>query len=287
MAADEKAEAAAAEFAAAAAKAALGEEDELDGEDEGTADDKGSSGGGNEDTVSKKRRERLEQNRISARESRKRKKTMIEELQRTVITLSRENKELNERNEQLRSKLMEIGAKVSDPIALDMRNVQIDSAERPIDMWIYRCVCLKEVRIENLSYIVLNPWGSFSSSNLFLDLEIVSIASETQYPSIVAVQSIMNGGAAPGPAQPAPADPNVAAAAAAAQQVAVQAGAAPVNHLAVWQQTAQAQMQAQMQQVAAAQQQQQQAAVAATQDPPVAAAAAGAPVAPPATAAPS
>ena len=60
----------------------------------------------------RKRKERLEQNRISARESRKRKKTMIEELQRTVITLSRENKDLNERNEQLRRQLMEIGAKV-------------------------------------------------------------------------------------------------------------------------------------------------------------------------------
>jgi hypothetical protein len=53
---------------------------------------------------------RLEQNRISARESRKRKKTMIEELQRTVITLSKENKELNERNEFLRRELVEIGA---------------------------------------------------------------------------------------------------------------------------------------------------------------------------------
>ena len=59
-----------------------------------------------------KRKERLEQNRISARESRKRKKTMIEELQRTVITLSRENKDLNDRNEGLRRQLMEIGTKV-------------------------------------------------------------------------------------------------------------------------------------------------------------------------------
>ena len=50
-----------------------------------------------EDAKCKKRLERLEQNRISARESRKRKKTLIEELQRTVISLSRENKDLNER----------------------------------------------------------------------------------------------------------------------------------------------------------------------------------------------
>jgi hypothetical protein len=61
------------------------------------------------ETAAKQRRDRLEQNRISARESRKRKKTMIEELQRTVITLSKENKELNERNEFLRRELVEIG----------------------------------------------------------------------------------------------------------------------------------------------------------------------------------
>lgn len=64
-----------------------------------------------EATRALKRRERLEQNRISARESRKRKKNMIEELQRTVIALSRENKELNERNEALRRELVEIGTK--------------------------------------------------------------------------------------------------------------------------------------------------------------------------------
>eukprot|EP00934_Nitzschia_sp_Nitz4_P004948 Nitzschia sp. Nitz4//scaffold37_size175936//84165//84907//NITZ4_002047-RA/size175936-augustus-gene-0.18-mRNA-1//-1//CDS//3329549791//4938//frame0 len=59
----------------------------------------------------KKHKDRLEQNRISARESRKRKKTMIEELQKTVITMSRENKDLNARNEMLRNQLMEIGTK--------------------------------------------------------------------------------------------------------------------------------------------------------------------------------
>lgn len=71
------------------------------------------SGEVDEEVKSHKRKERLEQNRISARESRKRKKSMIEELQRTVITLSRESKDLNERNESLRRQLMEIGAKVS------------------------------------------------------------------------------------------------------------------------------------------------------------------------------
>jgi len=58
-----------------------------------------------------KRKERLEQNRISARESRKRKKSMIEELQRTVIGLTAEHKELNGRNQSLRSNLAEIGRK--------------------------------------------------------------------------------------------------------------------------------------------------------------------------------
>jgi predicted RNase H-like nuclease (RuvC/YqgF family) len=95
-----------------AAGALLEGGDETKDDDVDDSEDDG-SGGGNAN-VSKKRKERLEQNRISARESRKRKKTMIEELQRTVITLSRENKELNDRNEDLRSKLMGIGAKVRD-----------------------------------------------------------------------------------------------------------------------------------------------------------------------------
>lgn len=65
-----------------------------------------------EEERDRKRKERLEQNRLSARESRKRKKAMIEELQRTVITLSRDNKELNDKNEQLRRQLLDIGTKV-------------------------------------------------------------------------------------------------------------------------------------------------------------------------------
>ena len=60
-----------------------------------------------------KRRERLEQNRVSARESRKRKKTMIEELQRSVINLSRENKELQQKNEIIKRQLLDLGAKVN------------------------------------------------------------------------------------------------------------------------------------------------------------------------------
>ena len=79
--------------------------------DDENSDGSHDSDNDDEATRSIKRRERLEQNRISARESRKRRKNMIEELQRTVITLSRENKELNERNEGLRRELIEIGTK--------------------------------------------------------------------------------------------------------------------------------------------------------------------------------
>jgi hypothetical protein len=88
-------------------------------------DDASEGGAGSADSAraQKKRKERLEQNRISARESRKRKKTMIEELQRTVITLSKENKDLNERNEQLRSQLVEIGRKVRSNAVLTVTPV--------------------------------------------------------------------------------------------------------------------------------------------------------------------
>ena len=78
-----------------------------------TTDDHHNESDSNDDeaTRSHKRNDRLEQNRISARNSRKRKKNLIEELQRTVITLSRENKELMERNEVLRRELMDLGTK--------------------------------------------------------------------------------------------------------------------------------------------------------------------------------
>lgn len=92
-----------------------GDDDDDDDDDDGGggAGSVGGSGSGmGSDAKALKRKERLEQNRISARESRKRKKTMIEELQRTVIALSRENKDLNERNEQLRRQLVELGNKV-------------------------------------------------------------------------------------------------------------------------------------------------------------------------------
>ncbi|CAB9513403.1 expressed unknown protein [Seminavis robusta] len=75
-------------------------------------------GADSEEVKNRKRRERLEQNRVSARESRKRKKSMIEELQRTVITLSRENKELSDRNEHLKQQLMELGSKYPSIVPL-------------------------------------------------------------------------------------------------------------------------------------------------------------------------
>jgi len=111
----------AAHAVAAAAEAACAAVDKMNEDDGGSEAGGGESttgggtGGGamdDEETKNRKRRERLEQNRVSARESRKRKKTMIEELQRTVITLSRENKELNDRNDTLRRQLMDISAKV-------------------------------------------------------------------------------------------------------------------------------------------------------------------------------
>ena len=115
----ESEEKAAADRVVAAAMAAIGESggDSVDSSSHNHTNDNASNSNNdarvNEaDNKAHKRKERLEQNRISARESRKRKKTMIEELQRTVITLSRENKDLNDRNENLRQQLMDIGTKV-------------------------------------------------------------------------------------------------------------------------------------------------------------------------------
>lgn len=62
---------------------------------------------------SKARELRLEQNRKAARESRRRKKTMIEELQRSVIFFSRANSTLKQQNDELSGLLMQSQAQVA------------------------------------------------------------------------------------------------------------------------------------------------------------------------------
>jgi hypothetical protein len=63
--------------------------------------------------MSKAREIRLEQNRKAARESRRRKKVMIEELQRSVIFFSRANGTLKQQNDELARLLMQAQAQVS------------------------------------------------------------------------------------------------------------------------------------------------------------------------------
>jgi len=60
----------------------------------------------------KARQIRLEQNRKAARESRRRKKVMIEELQRSVIFFSRANTTLKQQNDELHRLLLQAQAKV-------------------------------------------------------------------------------------------------------------------------------------------------------------------------------
>ena len=63
--------------------------------------------------MSKAREVRLEQNRKAARESRRRKKTMIEELQRSVIFFSRANSTLKQQNDELSRLLIQSQAQVA------------------------------------------------------------------------------------------------------------------------------------------------------------------------------
>lgn len=78
-----------------------GKEDEDDDEEE----EKVPTGQDAQDEYECKRRKRLELNRKAAQESRRRKKQRIEELQRSVVFLTRENSELREQNELLRQML--------------------------------------------------------------------------------------------------------------------------------------------------------------------------------------
>ncbi|CAJ1954595.1 unnamed protein product [Cylindrotheca closterium] len=63
--------------------------------------------------MSKAREIRLEQNRKAARESRRRKKNMLEELQRSVIFFSRANGTLKQQNEELTRLLVQAQTRVS------------------------------------------------------------------------------------------------------------------------------------------------------------------------------
>ncbi|GFH44707.1 hypothetical protein CTEN210_01181 [Chaetoceros tenuissimus] len=63
--------------------------------------------------MSKAREVRLEQNRKAARESRRRKKIMIEELQRSVVFFSRANATLKQQNDELQRMLLTAQTRVS------------------------------------------------------------------------------------------------------------------------------------------------------------------------------
>jgi hypothetical protein len=67
----------------------------------------------NRGPISKARQVRLEQNRKAARESRRRKKVMIEELQRSVIFFSRANSTLKQQNDELGRLFMQVQSQIS------------------------------------------------------------------------------------------------------------------------------------------------------------------------------
>ena len=72
--------------------------------------------------MSKAREVRLDQNRKAARESRRRKKTMIEELQRSVIFFSRANSTLKQQNDELSTLLMQTQSQIQ----------AMESGQRPV-----------------------------------------------------------------------------------------------------------------------------------------------------------
>jgi hypothetical protein len=80
----------------------------LEEEEEGTSTEADvKSKGGRKVSPAKSRESRLQQNRKAARDSRKRKKEMIEELQRSLIFFSRSNAALKQQNDYLTRRLIE------------------------------------------------------------------------------------------------------------------------------------------------------------------------------------
>ena len=81
-------------------------------------------------TTAKIRATRLEQNRKAAKESRRRKKIMIEDLQRSVIFFSRANGKVKQQNDDLSRLLMHAQAQVS---AIESSSTQIEQHEKAKD----------------------------------------------------------------------------------------------------------------------------------------------------------
>ena len=78
------------------------------------ASDSAGSGSGQKKTgTAKSRAARLEQNRRAARESRRRKKVMIEELQRSLVFFSRTNAALKQQNDDLTRRLIDAQAEIA------------------------------------------------------------------------------------------------------------------------------------------------------------------------------
>lgn len=110
------------QMAATAADAAAGalsrkrkepDDDLLDDDSKDDGDGPSMTGDSLGGPMTKAREVRLEQNRKAARESRRRKKVMIEELQRSVIFFSRANGALKQQNDELTRLLMQAQAQIS------------------------------------------------------------------------------------------------------------------------------------------------------------------------------
>jgi hypothetical protein len=89
---------------------AMADAEGLEEEEEGTSTEEQQqvkSKGGRKASPAKSREARLQQNRKAARDSRKRKKEMIEELQRSLIFFSRSNAALKQQNDYLTRRLIE------------------------------------------------------------------------------------------------------------------------------------------------------------------------------------
>lgn len=108
----------------------LGLRDGEDGDrttDGAEADGTGSDPHGSGEDGDTQRQKRLELNRKAAQESRRRKKLRTEELQRSVVFLTRENMDLREQNDLLRQ-MIAVNPHI-DPLAYD-RVVQLDAAQQ-------------------------------------------------------------------------------------------------------------------------------------------------------------
>jgi len=137
---------------------------------EGALTTMGASLSSKKSCMSKAREIRLEQNRKAARESRRRKKVMVEELQRSVIIFSRTNGTLKKQNEELQRLLLQAQSQIITLESGQHVNTKVRSSTSNVDA--------ESVKMDKESVSVEGMIGSQTAQHMNQSLALAQVHAQ-------------------------------------------------------------------------------------------------------------